>query len=107
MERYKFYTTKNKVIAVSTYAGKTVKGVAKCNPEDTFDVEKGKELAAARCNEKIAKKRVKRAKEKYNEAIKNTQAAELKEEKMACYFEDSIDNYANAKEKVRTILETI
>ena len=32
--KYKYYTAGNKVIAVSTYAGKTVKGVAKCDPKD-------------------------------------------------------------------------
>ena len=55
--RYKYYTNnKDVVVAVSSYAGKTVRGVAKCDPRDTFDIEKGKELAAARCNEKIAYK---------------------------------------------------
>lgn len=55
--KYKFYYNGNEVIAVSTFAGKTIKAKVKCNPEDVFDVEKGKQLAAARCNLKIAKKR--------------------------------------------------
>ena len=45
------------VVAISTYAGKTVKGYAKCHPDDTWDWEKGKALAIARCAEKIAAKR--------------------------------------------------
>ena len=58
MTKYSFYTDgKTKVVAVSTYAGKVVRGVAKCDVNDTFSLEKGKELAAARCNEEIAKKR--------------------------------------------------
>ena len=68
MSKYVFYTTKNKVIAVSTYAGKVVKGVAKCNPNDNFDLEKGKKLAAARCNLKIAKKRHSNAMKQLKEA---------------------------------------
>lgn len=70
MSRYRTYTDgKGKVVVVSTYAGKNVRGVAKCHPSDTFDNEKGVEIAQARCDLKIAEKRVKRAKEKYNEAV--------------------------------------
>lgn len=66
MSKYNFYTDgKTKVVAVSTYAGKAVRGVAKCDINDTFSLEKGKELAAARCNEKIAKKRFTRAQNMY------------------------------------------
>ena len=41
-EKYRYYTAGNKIIAVSTYAGKTVRGIAKCAEGDTFDIEKGK-----------------------------------------------------------------
>lgn len=49
------------VVALSTFAGKVVRGVARCAPNDVFDVEKGKKLAAARCAMKIAHKRLRRA----------------------------------------------
>lgn len=49
------------VIAISTYAGKVVKGKAKCHANDTFNEAKGAELAIARCAAKIAKKRQARA----------------------------------------------
>ena len=62
---YKYIETSNKVIALSTYAGKTVRGIAKCHPNDTFDVEFGRKLAAARCNAKIAAKRFNRASAQY------------------------------------------
>lgn len=66
LEKYRYvcYTQKDGVkvvIAMSTYGGKTVKGVAKCNPHDSYDEAKGKELAAARCNLKIAELRYKNA----------------------------------------------
>ena len=48
IEKYKFYTNGSRVIAVSTYAGKTVRGVAVCHAGDTFSLEKGKKLAALR-----------------------------------------------------------
>ena len=65
---YRIHEAPNKVIAVSSFAGQTVRGVAKCNPADEFDSEKGAALAAARCGVKIAEKRVKRAYSKVDEA---------------------------------------
>ena len=68
IEKYQFYTTKNKVVAVSTYAGKTVRGIAKADPRDNFDLEAGKKLAAARCAARIAMKRKSRAQKEFDKA---------------------------------------
>ena len=73
LDKYKYFTYYDKngkktVSAVSTYAGKTVKGYAKCDPRDTYDFEAGKRLAAARCNQKVAQKRARRAATKFAEA---------------------------------------
>ena len=38
IEKYKFYTNGSRVIAVSSYAGKTVRGVAVCHAGDTFSL---------------------------------------------------------------------
>ena len=89
LDKYTFYTTKNKVIAISTYAGKVVRGIAKCDPRDEFDLEQGKRLAAARCNERIAGKRLRRARKCYNEATEDFRVAKARFEKMARYLEDS------------------
>lgn len=62
--KYKYYVTDNKVIAVSRDGGQSVKGVAKCCEGDTFNEEYGKKLAAAKCNAKVAVRRVKRAEDK-------------------------------------------
>lgn len=59
----------NMIVAVSSYAGKTVRGIAKCHPNDSFDEEFGKKLAVARCNLKVAKKRQARADRKVREAL--------------------------------------
>ena len=49
IEKYKYVVKDNKeIIAISTYAGKTVKARASCNPEDKYDEEFGKKLASAR-----------------------------------------------------------
>ena len=91
IEKYRFYTTGNKVIAVSTYAGKTVRGVARCAPEDTFDMEKGKQIAAARCAVRIAEKRFSRAERKETEAWNALKQAESYMNKMSEYVNDADD----------------
>lgn len=59
--KYEFIETKNKVIALTKDAGKTIRGVAKCAPEDAFDLEFGKKLARARAAEKVTLRRLTRA----------------------------------------------
>ena len=44
--KYKFYKFHidekgKKVVAVTHYAGRTIKGIAKCAPVDTFDIDFG------------------------------------------------------------------
>lgn len=89
LEKYRYYFAGNKIIATSTYAGKCVRGVAICAPEDTYDMEKGKVLAAARCNEKIAAKRYARATQKYIEACQARDAAIAHVDAMKAYMNDA------------------
>lgn len=86
---YKYIVLPNKVIAISTYAGKTVRGVAKCDPRDEFDVEVGKRLAEARCNAKVAAKRLSRAIKKADEAEHQIDLADAYHAKMVDYFNDA------------------
>ena len=86
---YRIYEAPNKVIAVSSFAGQTVRGVAKCNPADEFDSEKGAALAAARCGVKIAEKRVKRAYSKVDEAKAIVDAAITHLSEMMKYQSDA------------------
>ena len=58
MKNYTIYRGTNVVAAVRPYKGKTVRGVAKCAPNDEFDFEKGSHLAKLRCEQKIAKMRL-------------------------------------------------
>ena len=51
------------VKAVTTYEGKAVYAVAKCDPQDIFDLEFGKKLALLRLQQKIALKRAAHNKE--------------------------------------------
>ena len=86
---YRVYETPTQVIAVSSFAGKTVRGVAKCNPADNFDSEKGVALATVRCGVKIAEKRVKRAYNKVDEAKAAVEAATEHLAEMMRYQADS------------------
>ena len=72
---YTFIKAQNMVIAITTFAGRTVRAKAKCHPNDEFDYEFGKELAAARCNVKVARRRYQRAMERYNKSLEMRRAA--------------------------------
>ena len=102
--KYKVFTnSKNEIIAVSTYAGKTVKGVAKCDPRDSFDKSKGEQLAIARCAAKIAEKRRKRAERKVAEAKRLVDEAQAYLERMNSYFSDAVVRETVAGDDLKTI----
>lgn len=92
------------VIARSTYEGKTVKGIAKCDPADTYDEESGKKLAAARCNKRICLKREIRASRKVAEAKRMLEAAEKHYEAMQNYYNDAYDATSSAIDSLHDIL---
>lgn len=107
LERYKFYvnTEKRKVYAVSTYCGRRVCGTATCAPEDEFDLEKGKRLAAARCNLMVADKRAVRAANKKFEAEEAAAAAQKRYADMAVYENEAFKAYTEACREVRKLLK--
>lgn len=88
-EKYHYYVGKNKVVALSTYEGRTVRGIAKCDPKDKFDVEAGMKLAAARCNRKIAQKRFHRASVELRKSEDAMAQAAQRNKDMRLYFEDA------------------
>lgn len=104
---YRIYETPNKVIAVSSFAGQTVRGVAKCNPVDEFDSEKGAALAAARCGVKIAEKRVKRAYSKIDEAKDIVDAAIAHLSEMMKYQADAEASLNSAQFELEATLAWI
>ena len=112
LDKYKFYQYKDKnakdtVAAASTYAGRTVKGYAKCDPKDQFSIEKGKELAAARCNAKIASKRVKRASAKYLEAQQQLAEAKRFMARMTEYYTDAVDHREESNAAVTDMMKSM
>ena len=107
LDKYKFITHDNEVIAISTYAGKTVRGVAKLHPQDIFNLENGKKLAAARCNEKIAAKRFARAVKKIKEAEKAYQKEIAWYNRMVDYYEDALAAKELAEKEVAELMEQL
>lgn len=107
IEKYKYFTNGHKVIAVSSYAGKTVRGVANCSSTDEFSFEKGKQLAAARCALKIANKRVVRAQKKYKEANKLADDAYDYRDKMEEYLDDAYEAQGAAEAILDTVLNQL
>ena len=109
LEKYHYYTYRRAdgamvVKAVSTYAGINIFGKAVCHPNDKFDLEKGKELAAARCNEKVAEKRLRRAQKKRNEAADIQHRAMRKYDDMVAYENDALEETFEARKKVKELL---
>ena len=108
LNKYRFYNSSNgTTVAVSTFAGKTIRGTAKCAPNDEFDSVSGELLAAARCGVKIAEKRVKRAEAKYSEALQMVREAANYLGKMSHYLDDSRKKYKDAIEDLNLIYEEI
>ena len=106
IEKYRFVVVNNKkVIAISTFAGKVVRGVALCHDDDNFDLEKGKEIAAARCAAKVAQKRFARSEKKLAEADAMLERAKEYVRKMENYYYDSQDGLAEAYERLDDIME--
>ena len=112
LDKYKFYEYndpkgKKTVSAVSTYAGRTVKGYAKCDPRDGYNVDNGKKLAAARCNAKIAAKRVKRASAKYLEAQQQLAEAKRFMARMTEYYTDAVDQLDEANAAITDMMKSM
>ena len=104
LEKYRFYQAGNKIIAVSRYANKTVRGVAVCHPDDKFDIELGKRLAAARCNEKVAAKRYARATQCYKDAEVVYREASERIDNMSDYRNDAFIAMNEASQAVDTLI---
>lgn len=110
INKYKFYVARKvngdpyKVYAVSTYAGKTVRGSAKCDPRDEFDLEKGKMLAAARCETKVAEKRWARAELRYQKSASAMLDARAEMEQSMDYLINSRADYLKAEKNLKSLL---
>lgn len=104
---YTIIHNRDTTIAYSTFAGKTVKGYAKCSPEDKADPAIGEKLAKARCGLKIAKKRRKWAESQYDKAKAEMFAAIKHFNEMESYTKDSIEAVFDAEDYLKEVLKDI
>lgn len=112
LNQYKFIRHRRKdgseeTIAISTFAGKIVRGKAICAADDKFNEYNGQVLAAARCNERVADKRHKRAKMKLREAEEAVAAAARQYDKMKRYYEDSYVALVDARKHTKQVKEEL
>ena len=109
-KRYKYAMYRDKrnvrcIVCISHYAGKPVKGIAKCDPVDPYDEEYGKRLAKARCDQKVAEKRTQRAHMKFAKAQQHRKQAQLEEARMLNYLseaERALYEISQSREKLET-----
>lgn len=104
--KYKIDEEKRTIVAMSTFAGKTVVGVARCADTDEFNIETGKKIAAARCSVKIAEKRMKRAEECHSFATDALVFWTERKANMEHYELDSVEAYKKAVEDLAKLEKT-
>ena len=107
MAKYKFIHNDRETICISSYAKKTVKGIAKARIEDNYDSVIGENLAKARCDLKVAEKRVKNASAKLAEAENLLKEVFVYYTNMENYYDDAISARTIAKNNLDSLLETL
>lgn len=109
-KKYKFYQfyvneKKGEVIAVTHYAGRTIKATAKCHPDDVFDLEMGKKVAVAKAEIKVAKAKRRNAVVSYLDAAVVADAAHAHFNDMKQYYMDAIDQLDDAVEALANLVK--
>lgn len=100
--KYEYFVGKNKVVCVAHYAGKSFRGIAKCDAEhDEFNVETGMNLAKLRCDVKIAEKRKIIAEERFCLAAITLLEAKSNEEHRRACFEEALKNEESVTTELR------
>lgn len=104
-EKYKFIVVEEsgKVIAITHDCGKVVRGVAVCSPGDTFDIDYGKKLAAARANMKVAIRRKRRAESRFEKTEEMLNAAKALYKKDKSFVKDANKQYDEAVRKLTNL----
>jgi hypothetical protein len=77
-----------------------VRGIAKCNPEDNFDIETGKRLAYLRCKAKFYRKKLQRARKAYADAVVIEARAHNNLWKATEFVDDSIKQFELATQEL-------
>ena len=94
------------IAAISSYKKRTVKGIAKCNPEDVYDEEFGKRLAEARCSKKINHLRSKDIYKEYAKTLENLIDMRVQLNKLDKIYSHSLDREANADNEIESLINS-
>lgn len=104
---YTYSVNGNTVYCITHYAGRPVRGTSKCDPSDEFNLEDGKKLSKARCNVKVAKKKLKMKQEKAKRAlselqiaIKNAEHAQKYQQEAMLFLQDAENTLAEIEAKL-------
>jgi hypothetical protein len=105
---YKYHVSETKVVCISSFAKRPVRGIAKCDTNfDAFDVETGKKLARLRCDVKVSAKRKQRAEMKLDEAQAAFDEAQARLKKMQNYLSDATTELKQAQQYLAAFEETL
>jgi hypothetical protein len=110
--KYKFYNYIDKegrrvIVAATHDAGQVVRAIATCSLDDTFDAIKGAELAAARCNLKVLKRREKRALERFEKTLDDYIKATSAHEDAYKFYSKALSEVATAENYIETITKEL
>lgn len=108
-DKCNFYLDKNTktVICTTTYKNESIRGVAKCNPEDVFDVDIGKVLAYSRCKQKLAKKKLQHARKVYGNALRDEDKARRNLLKAFSFVHDSEEYLHESNYELKILTERL
>ena len=107
-EKYKYFTNnKDLVVAEQTYAGKKYRGKAVLGKGDTFDLEIGKQLAAARCDFTICSKRFRASNDKATRLEKLIEMLSVDLREAEEYRADALREFACAAERLCELEEKL
>ena len=97
-EKYHFYHNPDSgsVVCTTMYKGQMVRGIAKCDPEDEFNIDFGKKLAYLRCKAKFARKKFKHALRVERDAFVAANRAKYNLDKACEFVSDSELQLVNA-----------
>ncbi len=107
--KYQFYYNedKNSVVCTTVYKGQTIRAIAKCDPEDTFNLEVGKKIAYLRCKQKFARKKLIHAGAVYRDSFSKYERSKRNLDKAAEFVSDSVHQLKEANEALVNCVDNI
>lgn len=94
-------------MAITKFAGKTVKAFAKCQPTDTYSEEVGEKIAAARLAVLIAERQYVLDAHRVDEAKRNVTEANRRLNNAMNHLNDAVENEMRARADLFDLLETV